>query len=391
MKQRKTAWILIAIALAAFVSRSPLTGVGVLQEPIRQGVGLNYSAMGLLTTIPVVMYILSALGIGRLKTRFGLPMVMAAGLAVLSVGLTLRSWCGAVGLILGTACIGVGISAINVLIPAAIKEYFPQRVGMVTGFYSICMYLASATAAATAVPLYNQTGSWKLTLCIWLPIAVAGLLVWFFRKSSGERGGQTASMNLRALLRRPVTWMLALMMGTQSVIFYGVTAWLPAILTDQGFSADMAGRFTSVYQLGGILGSVLCTAALARLKKQGIFCFLIGAGFFVEVAILAFGQNTILLLVCAILLGACCSSSLSAINCIAALRSKDAEETAGMIAVVQTAGYPLAAIAPTLMGALFDATVSWLPALAILAVAGAAYAIGGVKAGGIRKKQEVER
>lgn len=388
MKQRTITWILVAIALAAFVSRSPLTGVGVLQEPIREGVGLNYSTMGLLTTIPIVMYILSALGIGRLKTRLGLPTVMVAGLAVLSVGLTLRSWCGAVGLILGTACIGVGISTINVLIPAAIKEYFPQRVGMVTGFYSICMYLASATAAATAVPIYNATGSWQLTLCVWLPVALVGALVWFFRRKNAAGAGQaTVSTGLRALLRRPIVWLLTLMMGTQSVIFYGVTAWLPAILTDQGFSADMAGRFTSVYQLGGILGSVLCTVALAKLKKQGVFCFLIGAGFVVEVAILALGQNIILLLVCAILLGACCSSSLSAINCIAALRAKDAEETAGMTAVVQTAGYPLAAIAPTLMGALFDATTSWLPALAILTVAGAAYAIAGVKAGGIGGKK----
>lgn len=382
MKQRKTMWILLAVALAAFVSRSPLTGVGVLQEPIREGVGLNYSAMGLLTTIPVVMYILSALGIGRLKTRLGLPTVMACGLAVLSAGLILRSWCGAVGLILGTACIGVGISTINVLIPAAIKEHFPSRVGMATGFYSICMYLASAAAAATAVPVYDATGSWRLTLCIWLPVALIGALVWLLRRKQDNGTEQSAAtVNWRSLLRRPITWLLALMMGTQSVIFYGVTAWLPAILTEQGFSADMAGRFTSIYQLGGILGSVVCTIVLAKLKKHGMFCFLIGAGFAIEMVILAFGQSPALLLVCAILLGACCSSSLSAINCLAALRAKDAEETAGTIAVVQTAGYPLAAIAPTLMGALFDVTVSWLPALAILAAAGLAYATAGIWAG----------
>lgn len=369
------------IALAAIVSRTPLTAVGVLQEPIREGVGLSYGTMGLLTTVPVIMYVVSALGISRMKIRFGLPAVLSMGLTALSVGLLVRSWCGAVGLILGTVLIGAGISSVNVLIPAAIKRHFPHRVGAATGFYSTCMYLASAVAAASAIPVYTMSGSWKLTLCFWLPFAAVGAVLWGIQSKHGKRGGGQTNVKLAALLRRPVTGHLALMMGAQSVIFYGVTAWLSAILTDHGFSTDMAGRFTSVYQLGGILGSLLCTVVLAKLKKQSRFCFLIGVGFAVEIAILAFGRNMVLLLVGAVLLGACCSSSLSAINCITALRSENAEETAGMTAVIQTAGYPLAAIAPVLMGKLFDITASWLPALVILAVSGLIYAYAGLKAG----------
>lgn len=381
MRKKQIFWPLLIIALAAVVSRTPLTAVGVLQEPIRETVGLSYALMGTLTTIPVVMYVLSALAISRMKVRFGLPAVLSMGLTALSVGLILRSWCGAAGLILGTVLIGVGISAINVLIPAAIKKHFPNGVGVVTGFYSTCMYLASAAAAATAIPVFDHTDSWQLTLCFWLPFAAAGAILWAVQSRHGIRGGGTSAVNLRSLLRRPVVRHLALMMGTQSVIFYGVTAWLPAILTGHGFSNDVAGRFTSVYQLGGILGSLLCAVALARLKKQSGFCFLIGAGFFVEIVILMFGKSTWFLLVCAVLLGVCCSSSLSAINCITALRADNPEETAGITAVVQTVGYPLAAIAPVLMGRLFDMTRSWVPALAILAAAGIAYAVSGLQAG----------
>lgn len=387
MKFKKAIWPLLIIALAAVVSRTPLTAVGVLQEPIREGVGLSYGAMGLLTTIPVIMYVVSALGISRMKIRFGLPAVMSMGLTALSVGLILRSWCGAVGLILGTVLIGAGISSVNVLIPAAIKRHFPNHVGAVTGFYSTCMYLASATAAAIAIPVYTMSGSWKLTLCFWLPFAAAAAVLWGLQSKHGLHAGTASRGNLFSLLRRPVTRRLALMMGTQSVIFYGVTAWLPAILTDHGFTAETAGRFTSVYQLGGILGSLLCTVVLAKLKKQGGFCFLIGTGFAVEIVILAFGRNVFLLLAGAVLLGACCSSSLSAINCIAALRSGSAEETASITAVIQTAGYPLAAVAPVLMGKLFDITASWLPALLILTVSGLAYAFAGWKAGqGIKEE-----
>lgn len=386
MKYRKMICSLLIIALAALVSRTPLVAVGVLQEPIRETVGLSYAAMGTLTTIPIIMYIVSALGISRLKIRFGLPLVLSMGLAILSAGLMLRSWCGAVGLILGTVLIGVGISSINALIPAAIKENFPDHVGAVTGFYSTCMCLASAIAAATAIPVYSATGSWRLTLCFWLPFAAAGAILWAAQSKRGVKGGKRSALNLRGLLRRPITRQLALMMGTQSVVYYGVTAWLSAILTDHGFSADMAGKFTSVYQLGCILGSLLCTVVLAKLKRYGVFCFLIGAGFAAEVVILAFGKHVVLLLACAVLLGVCCSSSLSAINCITALRAKDSEETASITAVVQTAGYPLAAIAPVLMGKIFDVTASWLPALAIMAAAGLAFAVAGVRAGGVRKE-----
>lgn len=386
--KKKTGGILLAIGLAAVVSRTALTAVGVLQEPIREDVGLSYSAMGMLTTIPVIMYVLSAMGIGRLKSRAGLFRTMALGIGMLALGLTLRSWCGAVGLIVGTVFNGVGISTINVLIPAAIKEFFPQRVGRVTGFYSICMYAASATAAAAAVPVWQASGSWRLTLYMWFPFAVAALLAWFLQRRKEGKGQQNGKISLAAVLRRPITWMLALMMGAQSVIFYGTTAWLPAILSDHGFSAELAGRFTSVCQLGGIVGSVICMVALDKLKKQGVFCLLIGAGFVVEMVLLAFVQSPALLLFGAVLLGACCSSSLSAIYCVTGLRAENSEVAVGMTSATQTFGYPLAAVAPVLMGRLFDISGSWLPALAILALAGLLYAAVGLKAGGVGKKEE---
>lgn len=381
MKTRNAAPVLLAIALGAAVSRTPLTALGVLQGAIREELGLSYGAMGLLTTIPVIMYIFSALGIGRLKVRFGLAPVLGGGLAVLSAGLFLRSWGGTWGLFLGMAGVGVGISALNVLIPAAAKEYFPRRVGAVSGFYTVCVYLATAAAAAIAVPMYRGTGSWRLALGAWLPFAVAGAAAWLLLRKRGSGAAPGARVDWKEVLRRPVTWLLILMMGSQSVIFYGMTAWLPAMMASHGFSAELAGRSASLFQLGGILGALICGAALSGLKRQSGFCFLIGAGFFVGTLLLAAGGSGAALWAACILIGASSSASFSVINCIAALRAGDPEETAAMVALVQTAGYPFGAAAPVLLGRLFDRTASWLPALAILAAAGAIYALAGVKAG----------
>ncbi len=375
--------MLLAVALMGVVSRTPLAAVGVLQGPIRAGTGLDYGAVGLLTTIPVVMFALSSLPIGRLRLRYGLSAVMAGGLGLLSVGLFLRSWGGAWGLFAGTVLLGLGLSTANVLIPAAVKENFPDRAGAVTGLYTTCMYVASAVAAAAAMPLFRWTGSWQTTLCVWLPVALAALLVWALlaRGRQDRRSGSAAPMGLKGLLRSPTAWWVTVLMGSQSVIYYSVMAWLPAILGSRGLSPDLAGQFTSTFQMGGVLGAVVSAALLSRLREQRVYCGLLGGAFFMGVGLLAFGQSGAVLMACAVLVGFCCSSSFSAAYCVITLRAENPEMAVGLSGMSQTFGYVIAALGPVLMGRIFDVTGSWLPPLSLLALSAVAYGVAGVKVG----------
>lgn len=376
--------MLLAIALMGVASRTPMAPVGVLQELIREGTGLSHGSLGLLTTIPVVVFALSSLAVSRVRSRFGLARTMAAGLAATAAGVLVRSWCGNWGIFAGTALVGLGLSASNVLIPSAVKENFPARAGAVTGLYTSCMYIASAAAAATALPVAAASGSWRLALSLWFPAVLAAFFAWLFlaRKAGGAAGRDAGSGGaVTALLRRSETWWITLLMGSQSVLYYSVMAWLPAILQSHGFSGAMAGEFTSVFQLSGAAGAVLSGIFLNRVKDLRGLCALLGGLFAAAVALLALGTGAGVLLLCAVLLGLCCSSSFSVVYCVVALRSADAQSAARLSGLSQTFGYLLAAACPTLMGKLFELTGSWLAPLCVLALAGVLYGTAGVMVG----------
>lgn len=376
--------ILLGVTLMGLASRTALAPVGVLQEQIRAGTGLSHGALGMLTTIPVVMFALSSLLVSQLRMKIGLCRAMTVGLALLAAGIPIRSWCGEWGLFAGTVLLGLGMSVANVLIPTIVKESFPEHSGAVTGLYTSCMYIASAAAAFTAMPLLRRTGSWRTALGFWLVTALAAGAVWLLlcrgEPAGGEKGASMAA-GLRRLMRSPMAWWVTLLMGSQSVIYYSVMAWLPAIVQSRGLSGEVAGQVTSVFQLFGMVGAVLCSLAISRLKEQRALCAGFGAAFLAAVALLAFGGSPSVFLLSAVVLGISCSGGFSAAYCVIALRSATTEESIQLSGMAQTFGYCLAAAGPALLGSLYEVFGAWPLPLAVLAAAAAAYTVAGLKAG----------
>ena len=53
----------------------------------------------------------------------------------------------------GTAILGLGIAACNVLLPSLVKREFPERIGLMTGIYSISMNLFGAIASGVSITI----------------------------------------------------------------------------------------------------------------------------------------------------------------------------------------------------------------------------------------------
>ena len=168
------AGLALTLIVTAFCLRAPFTCVGPLADVIQTDLGVSSGTMGSVTTIPLLMFAAFSVVMGDLGRRYRAGYVMVLGLSMVLVGVICRSLLGTYGLFLGTAVMGIGITAGNVLIPAFIKAHFPERIGRLTGIYTAMMSLMSAVAGAVSVPLGDALG-WQGSLMVWGVLIAVGL------------------------------------------------------------------------------------------------------------------------------------------------------------------------------------------------------------------------
>ena len=150
---RSRAKLVWAIILIACCLRSPITGVGPLVSTIQGDLALGSTAAGLLTTIPLLAFAVASAVVGPLSARLGAGRTMTLSLALLVLGILCRSWCGTVGLFIGTVAVGAGIGINNVLLPGIVKSEFPDRIGPMTGLYSTFMAGFATVSGGVSVPI----------------------------------------------------------------------------------------------------------------------------------------------------------------------------------------------------------------------------------------------
>ena len=129
--------LLVALFLAALALRPQLVGVGPLLPSIQDDLGVSHAVAGLLGTIPVLCMGLFAPPAPYLSGRIGSRHAIAAALALIgSFGVVRALAPGAVGVILLTFPIGIGMGLAGALLPVAVKERFADRPGFATGVYT---------------------------------------------------------------------------------------------------------------------------------------------------------------------------------------------------------------------------------------------------------------
>ncbi|AXE84899.1 putative transporter YycB [Streptomyces sp. Go-475] len=172
--------LVLGIVLSALNLRPAITSLGALLEEVRDGLGMSGSVAGLLTSVPPLCFAVFGVTAPRLARRFGAGAVVCAGMAAIATGLLLRPYTGSTaGFLAASALALMGIAVSNVLMPVIVKHWFPDRVGSMTGLYSMALALGTALAAAVTVPLTDALGgNWQSGLALWAGLAVAAVLPW---------------------------------------------------------------------------------------------------------------------------------------------------------------------------------------------------------------------
>lgn len=364
------ALLIVGILMIATTLRVTFTGAAPLLDAIRADYGLTTAQAGLLTTLPLLAFALVSPLAAGIARRIGMERSLFVAMLLICAGIAMRSLPSVSLLFFGTAVIGCGIALGNVLLPGLIKRDFSQHVARLTGAYSLTMGAAAALGSALVVPLALNGFGWRGALLLLMVFPLLAFLVWLpqWRNTTHANVTSSRALHTRGIWRSPLAWQVTLFLGINSLIYYVIIGWLPAILISHGYSEAQAGSLHGLLQLATASPGLLIPLVLHRFRDQrsiaalvSLMCAVGAAGFWFmpDQAVLwtllfGFGSGATMIL------------GLTFIG----LRASSSHQAAALSGMAQSVGYLLAACGPPLMGRIHDGQGSWqIPLLAVAALA----------------------
>ncbi|WP_107474731.1 CynX/NimT family MFS transporter [Streptomyces malaysiensis] len=430
------------LLLAALNLRPAVTTLGPLLEEVRDGLGMSGTVAGVLTSVPPACFALFGFTAPRLARRWGPGAVVCAGLAAIAAGLLLRPFAGGTVVFLAASALALaGIAVSNVLMPVIVKRWFPDRVGAMTGLYSMGLSLGTAVAAAVTVPMTDALGgSWRAGLGVWALLAAVALVPWLFlardRTSGAESGpeangpgangpganGSVASASVASaseaggsetgggtgtrtgtdtdtgapaavaetaaapadgpairIARSPLAWAMAVFFGFQATAAYISMGWMPQIFRDAGVSASTSGLLLAVMMAMGVPLAFVLPRIAARLRHQGVLVVILGV-----LGLIGYGGLWLApaegAWLWALLLGVANCAFPLALTMIG-MRTRTHAGVVRLSAFAQSVGYLLSIPGPLLVGVLYQHSGGWGQPLALMAGFMVPQIVAGVLAG----------
>ena len=369
--------MLISLAVFAANLRACFCGVGSILPLISAELGLTNTVGGVLTTLPVLVFAMFSFLAPILARRFGLGQTLLAAFSFIFIGIAVRSYTGSAGLFIGTVLMSIGIGFGNVLTISMIKLRFSHRVGFVTGMYSVSMAFSAAVSVGISVPVATGLGlGWRNALGMWLLLAVLSLVLWIIRikkepdLKGKEKPGTKGSRDAHIAYRVPMAWCLAAFISMQTLLFYGMTAWLPTILQSRGYSLEHAAALALYMQSLSLPSTLVVPILCARRQDQRVLILIFGGALFAGLLTFFFARDTASTLIALAMFSVGIGASLGFSHTFFSLRTDNAQQSAALSGMCNTVGYSCGAVGPFLLGLIFDMTGSWsFPLLLMLTVA----------------------
>ncbi|MFD5798334.1 CynX/NimT family MFS transporter [Streptomyces diastatochromogenes] len=371
-----TRLVVVGIVLSALNLRPAITSLGALLEEVRDGLGMSGSVAGLLTSVPPLCFAVFGVTAPRLARRFGPSAVVCAGMAAITAGLLIRPYAGSTaGFLAASALTLMGIAVSNVLMPVIVKRWFPDRVGSMTGLYSMALALGTSLAAAVTVPMTAALGGrWQSGLAVWAVLAAAAVLPWLplvrergtaaARPPMAAAGEQPQKAPLR-ITRSRTAWALAVFFGLQATAAYITMGWMAQIFRDSGVPAGTAGLLLAVTMVMGVPLAFVIPRVATRLPHQGPIVLVLGvcglagyAGLYFAPAGGAWAW--------AVLLGVSNCAFPLALTMVG-MRARTGPGVAQLSAFAQSTGYLISIPGPLLVGVLYQQSGGWGLPIALMA------------------------
>ena len=369
--KKQSLFFVLGIVLIGTVLRSPFTALPTILGDIAQGLGVEVSSLGILTSLPLLMFALFSAFASRLAHKIGLEHLFTYCLLLLTIGSVIRIF-NLPLLYLGTLIVGASIAIFNVLLPSMIQANQPQKISLLTTLYVTAMGISTAIASYLSVPI-TQVSSWKGLILVLSLLCLVTLLVWLpNHRHNHHLESQKEKQVKENILKSKDVWAIIIFGGLQSLLFYTSMTWLPTMAISAGLSNSDAALLASIFSLISIPFSMTIPSLTTRLSDghRQIMLAVISIAGMIGIAMLLYpSDNFLYWLVAHLLIGTACSALFPYLMVCFSLKTSSPEKTAQLSGLAQTGGYILAAFGPTLFGYSFDLFQSWVPAvLALLAI-----------------------
>jgi CP family cyanate transporter-like MFS transporter len=362
--------VIAGLFLATLALRPQLLAIGPLLPLIREDLELSAGIAGFLTTIPVLcMGVFAPIGpfvAARLgpKTAFGVCLALVVGLGMV------RAVAPNYPLVLfATLGIGIGVGVAGAIPSMIVSQRIASRPALGTGAYAGGIVAGSTLAAAAAVPL-AVNGDWRQSLLVISAVSLVSVGAWFALVRGDRPGGAIRVTVPHLPWRHGTAWLLVAAFGLQSLMYYGVVAWLPNAFVERGWTTAAAGSLVAVAnglglittlgvplvadRLGGRRRQLVASAVVSTAATLAIV--LLPSYAFLWVAILGLGLGSVFPLVLTLPLDV----------------TDEPRQVGSVTALMLLGGYIVSALGPFALGAARDVTGDFEASLWILVLVGVA-------------------
>jgi CP family cyanate transporter-like MFS transporter len=365
----------LGILLIALNMRTAVAAISPIVALVSKDIPLDSIGLGVLGTLPPIAFAASGLLAPLLARRIGLEATLVLACLAMIVGPLVRAVAPNYAVLLvGSAITLAGMGFGNIMLPPAVKKYFPDRIGQLTAAYATLVSISISVPALIATPVAAASG-WRVSVGSWAVLAACALVPWVVvRLHAGRVAARERAENLvpepradllNGMRHSRTAIALAITFAVVALNTYAFFAWLPELLRERaGSSAAEAGAMLFVFGIVGLPLGLLAPILASRVRNVG---YLIGVGvvLFVVGYLGLLVVPTVLTWLWVLLTGA---GAILFPLCLAliALRARGPDGAVALSGFVQAIGYAAGALGPLLFGILHDATGGWTVPLLFL-------------------------
>jgi len=263
---------LLLLWLAGIGLRLTILAVPPVLAMIRDDFGLSATEVGLLSSIPPALFAIAALAGSLLVARLGVTVALVGGLVLVAAGSALRGLSTDFAILFATTIVmAAGIAIMQPIMPAAVRQWVPTRIGLGTAIYTNGLLVGEIFPVLLTIPyvLPWVGGDWRMSLLAWsAPIVVIAVAIYAGApRGSAPRAHAAMPRQWLPDWHKSLVWRLGGLFCCINAIYFSANAFIPIYLTSAG-RPDLIGGALTALNFGQLPASLLLLATAGRLERK---------------------------------------------------------------------------------------------------------------------------